>query len=45
MPAPQLPQYLENRLKSMFGEIQEPFEKHCPTTRKNFLSYSYVLYK
>ncbi len=29
----------------MFSEIQEPFEKHCPTTRKNFLSYSYVLYK
>lgn len=45
VPAPKLPQYLEDRLKRMFGEIQEPFERHCPPTRKNFLSYSYVLYK
>lgn len=45
MPAPRLPQYLEERLKHMFGQIQEPFERHCPSTRKNFLSYSYVLYK
>jgi len=29
----------------MFHAIQQPFEKHCPATRKNFLSYSYVLYK
>ena len=45
VPAPKLPPYLEERLKRMFGDIQEPFEKHCPPTRKNFLSYSYVLYK
>lgn len=45
VPAPKLPQYLEEKLKRMFGEIQDPFEKHCPSTRKNFLSYSYVLYK
>ena len=45
MPAPKLPQFLEDRLKRMFGEIQEPFQKHCPPSRKNFLSYSYVLYK
>lgn len=45
VPAPKLPQYLEDKLKHMFGEIQEPFEKHCPPTRKNFLSYSFVLYK
>jgi hypothetical protein len=45
VPAPKLPQYLEDKLKHMFGEIQEPFEKWCPTTRKNFLSYSYVLFK
>lgn len=36
---------LEQKLKSMFMEIQAPFEQHCPPTRKNFLSYSYVLYK
>lgn len=36
---------LEQRLKSMFMEIQAPFEQVCPPTRTNFLSYSYVLYK
>ena len=36
---------LEAKLRLMFSEIQQPFEKHCPTERKNFLSYSYVLYK
>lgn len=44
-PAPKLPPALEDRLKKMFAEIQRPFEKHCPPTRKNFLSYSYTLYK
>ena len=29
----------------MFKEIQMPFMKHCPESRKNFLSYSYVLHK
>lgn len=29
----------------MFDKIQEPFEKHCPKERINFLSYSYVLHK
>lgn len=45
VPAPQLPPSLEDKLKRMFGKIQEPFMKHKPATRKNFLSYSYVLYK
>lgn len=36
---------LEERLRNMFKEIQGPFLKHCPTKRKNFLSYSYVLFK
>lgn len=36
---------LENRLKQMFQEIQAPFIKFCPSSRKNFLSYSYVLHK
>jgi hypothetical protein len=36
---------LEERLRRMFQDIQEPFNKHCPENRKNFLSYSYVLYK
>ena len=29
----------------MFNQIQEPFDKHCPKNRKNFLSYSYTLHK
>tara|TARA_B100001758_G_scaffold126625_1_gene108913 strand:- start:2732 stop:3823 length:1092 start_codon:yes stop_codon:yes gene_type:complete len=38
-------QDLESKLVEMFNKIQEPFEKHCPKNRKNFLSYSYTLYK
>jgi hypothetical protein len=40
-----MPQELEERLRIMFKDIQGPFEKNCPPERKNFLSYSYVLYK
>lgn len=36
---------LEERLRNMFREIQEPFEKSKPKSRSNFLSYSYCLYK
>lgn len=36
---------LQNKLISMFNDIQEPFDKNCPKNRKNFLSYSYTLYK
>lgn len=43
--APNMPQELEERLRIMFKDIQKPFDKHCPQGRKNFLSYSYVLYK
>jgi hypothetical protein len=42
---PCMSQSLEDRLRMMFGQIQAPFKKHCPGDRKNFLSYSYVLYK
>jgi hypothetical protein len=42
---PTMEQALEDRLRLMFHKIQEPFEKHKPDGRKNFLSYSYVLYK
>ena len=45
MQPPKMNQILEERLRIMFKEIQEPFDKHCPEERKNFLSYSYVLYK
>ena len=36
---------IEEELRRMFKEIQVPFHKFCPKTRKNFLSYSYVLHK
>jgi hypothetical protein len=42
---PTMTQALEDRLRLMFHKIQEPFERHKPANRKNFLSYSYVLYK
>lgn len=42
---PQFSADLEGKLKDMFDEIQKPFELYCPKTRKNFLSYSYVLRK
>ena len=45
VPTPHFSLELEDKLCSMFKEIQGPFLKHCPKDRKNFLSYSYVLYK
>lgn len=45
VPAKRIPDELEAKLKKMFIDIQPPFERHCPAERKNFLSYSYVLYQ
>ena len=42
---PQLSSELEGRLVEMFQNLQSPFEKHSPKSRKNFLSYSYTLNK
>lgn len=42
---PRLSVVEEEQLRRMFQAIQIPFEKHCPNDRKNFLSYSYCLYK
>lgn len=42
---PSMPQELEETLRMMFRDIQKPFDDNCPAERKNFLSYSYVLYK
>jgi len=42
---PKMPQELEERLRIMFKDIQKPFDDNCPSHRRNFLSYSYVLYK
>ena len=45
IPAPTINRETEELFKKMFDEIQEPFQKHCPPKRINFLSYSYVLHK
>jgi hypothetical protein len=42
---PKMPVELEEQLRMMFKDIQKPFDNNCPVGRKNFLSYSYVLYK
>lgn len=42
---PTMPQSLEDKLRLMFHKIQAPFEKVKPLNRKNFLSYSFTLYK
>jgi hypothetical protein len=45
VPPPTISRNAEEQLRQMFRQIQAPFEKHCPSTRINFLSYSYVLHK
>jgi len=40
-----IPKDVEEKLRNMFKEIQQPFMEACPPDRKNFLSYSYVLHK
>lgn len=44
-PSPNLSREMEEKIKYMFKQIQEPFMRHCPSSRINFLSYSYVLHK
>jgi hypothetical protein len=44
-PAPIITRDLEEKLRIMFKEIQNPWMRHCPDKRSNFLSYSYVLFK
>jgi hypothetical protein len=45
LPVPHFEPELEDQLRMMFKQIQQPFLKHAPPTRKNFLSYAYVLHK
>jgi len=44
-PPPTLSRDVEECIKRMFKESQEPFSKFCPKERTNYLSYSYVLHK
>lgn len=45
MPIPHFEPEFEEKLRSMFKQIQPLFLRHAPSHRKNFLSYSYVLHK
>lgn len=42
---PTLSREIEDKIKLMFKQIQEPFNKYCPPDRTNFLNYSYILHK
>lgn len=47
-PLPKLSARTQEMTKLMFRACQEPFARHCSTiapSRKNFVSYSYVLYQ
>ena len=45
LPTPRLTQETEEKLRSMFRQIQDIFDIVCPDDRTNFLSYSYLLRK
>jgi hypothetical protein len=45
LPPPTITRELEEKLKSMFKEIQEPFKLFRSKKRKNFLNYNYVFHK
>ena len=44
-PPPTITPEIEEKIRTMFQEIQAPFLSYCPNDRTNFLSYSYILYK
>ena len=45
LPPPKITRDMEKMFVKMFLMIQEPWMKHKPIDRKNFLSYSFVLHK
>ena len=42
---PRIAPQVEEQLRNMFLQMQPAFQRHAPSTRTNFLSYSYVLYR
>ena len=44
-PPPRVTPLQEEKLKAMFLKMQPAFQRHAPSNRTNFLSYSYVLYR
>lgn len=45
LPPPNVCRDIEEKLKQMFRDIQDPFELYRPKRRKNFLNYNYVYHK
>lgn len=45
IPPPKITREVEEKLRWMFKEMQEPFALYCPKHRKNFLNYAYTLHK
>tara|TARA_Y100001970_G_C14179579_1_gene829052 strand:- start:168 stop:1322 length:1155 start_codon:yes stop_codon:yes gene_type:complete len=45
IPAPNLSNKLTETLLNLFTDLQEPFARHMPNTRKSFLKHYYTLYK
>jgi len=44
-PPPTITPEIEEKIRTMFQEIQAPFLLYCPDDSTNFLSYSYILFK
>jgi uncharacterized Zn finger protein (UPF0148 family) len=44
-PTPTIDAETEDKFKIMFEDIQKAFARHQPATRKNFLSYNFVIHK
>ena len=44
-PAPILNNFLEDKLRNMFKQVQGPWLKYCPNKRANFFSYPYIFFK
>ena len=45
LPPPTITRETEEKIKTMFKEVQEPFKLYKPKDRKNFLNYNYVFHK
>lgn len=45
IPLPTLTREEEDEVKTRFGQIEDPFFKHCNVDRRNFSSYAYILNK
>ncbi len=43
--APTINSNVYDQLIKMFSQIQSPFEKICPQSRKNFFNYNFIIYK